>query len=118
MLPEGTVNQIKMLHEDGITLRQIQMILTVIGEDLFSKMQIQSFLFPEKGCQFTVESEEIIGRMKDHDDYTEELNAQSEDGITRLAVLTCMNMERDFHRWYISQYQMGNFSNNSYPQML
>ena len=93
MIPEGTINQIKMLHEAGITPNQIQNFLTVKGEDLISTIQIQSLLHPEKVIQFTVESEELIMYMKNHDGYTEELNFQSEEGITRLAVLTIQKIE-------------------------
>lgn len=49
-----------MLHEAGITPKQIQKLLTVMGEDLISTVQIQSLLHPEKVSQFTVESEKLI----------------------------------------------------------
>ncbi|KAK8893737.1 hypothetical protein M9Y10_022166 [Tritrichomonas musculus] len=76
----------KMLPEAGITPKQIQKFLTVMGEDLFSTEKIQSLLHPEKVSQFTVESEKLIRYMKDHDDYTEKLNLQLEEGITLLTI--------------------------------
>lgn len=76
----------KMFPEAGITPKQIQKFLTDMGEDLFSTVKIQSLLHPEKVSQFTVESEKLIRYMKDHDDYTEKLNLQLEEGITLLTI--------------------------------
>lgn len=54
--------------------------------NLNQMMQIQSLLYPEKVSQFTVESQKLIRYMKDHDDYTEKMNLQLEEGITYLTI--------------------------------